>query len=70
MYRRLVEPRVREALTDTPVVLIVRPRRAGKTTLVRALEDGARPYLTLYDGEAIVPFGERLAAAPISSLWT
>ncbi|GAB4271628.1 ATP-binding protein [Deferrisoma sp.] len=32
---RLVEPRVREALADTPVVLVHGPRQCGKTTLVR-----------------------------------
>ena len=35
MYQRFVERRVVEALSDTPVVLITGPRRAGKTTLVR-----------------------------------
>jgi predicted AAA+ superfamily ATPase len=37
MYERLVEHRVKEALSDTPFVLIVGPRRAGKTTLVRKM---------------------------------
>src|SRR5262249_48121800 len=49
MYRRLIEPRLREALSDTPVVLIVGPRRAGKTTTVRAADGGSRIYLTLDD---------------------
>jgi predicted AAA+ superfamily ATPase len=30
MYRRFIDGRVKEALADTPVVLIVGPRRAGK----------------------------------------
>lgn len=34
MYKRLVQFRTEEALSDTPVVLIIGPRRAGKTTLV------------------------------------
>lgn len=34
MFERLVENRVVEALSDTPVVLIVGLRRAGKTTPV------------------------------------
>lgn len=46
MYERFVERRAEEALTDTPVVLIVGPRRAGKTTLVRKLEDTGRSYIT------------------------
>jgi uncharacterized protein len=47
VYRRLTEPRLREALSDTPVVLVVGPRRAGKTTLVRGADDKSRTYLTL-----------------------
>ena len=31
MFNRFVRRRVEEALADTPVVLIVGPRRAGKT---------------------------------------
>jgi hypothetical protein len=34
-YPRLIESRVAESLTDTPVVLIAGPRQAGKTTLAR-----------------------------------
>ena len=37
MFKRFVERRAEEALSDTPVVLIVGPRRAGKTTLVRTM---------------------------------
>ncbi len=39
-YPRYVEPRLKEALADTPVVLIHGPRQCGKTTLARQL--GAR----------------------------
>jgi predicted AAA+ superfamily ATPase len=49
MYRRLVEPRLRDALSDTAVVLVVGPRRAGKTTLVRTADGKTRTYLTLDD---------------------
>jgi len=49
MYKRFIESRVREALADTPVTLIVGPRRAGKTTLARKLADKNRAYLTLDD---------------------
>ncbi len=49
-YPRLIESRVAESLTDTPVVLIAGPRQAGKTTLARrvANEQGMH-YLTLDD---------------------
>lgn len=40
LYRRLAEPRLAEALADTPVILIHGPRQCGKTTL--ALQVGKR----------------------------
>jgi len=49
MYERFVERRAEEALSDTPVVLIVGPRRAGKTTLARKMGDAGRTYITLDD---------------------
>lgn len=36
LYPRFIEPRLAEALSDTPVVLIHGPRQCGKTTLARA----------------------------------
>ena len=50
IYPRWVEPRIAEALLDTPVVLLAGPRQAGKTTLVRhiAQQQGFR-YLTMDD---------------------
>ena len=53
MYERLVERRTEDALSDTPVVLIVGPRRAGKTTLARKMEDAGRTYVTLDDRTAL-----------------
>ncbi len=49
MFERFVERRAKEALSDTPVVLIVGPRRAGKTTLVRKMAEAGRTYITLDD---------------------
>lgn len=49
MYERFVERRAEEALSDTPVVLIVGPRRPGKTTLVRKMGEVGRTYITLDD---------------------
>ena len=49
MYERFVRWRTEEALSDTPVVLIVGPRRAGKTTLARMIGDASRTYITLDD---------------------
>lgn len=41
LYPRYVEPRLTEALADTPVVLIHGPRQSGKTTLARGLGEPA-----------------------------
>lgn len=49
MYERLLERKAGEALSDTPVVLIVGPRRAGKTTLVRKIGGADRVFVTLDD---------------------
>ncbi len=48
-YPRLIETRVTEAMTDTPVILIAGPRQAGKTTLVRQIANKGLRYLTLDD---------------------
>ncbi len=50
LFPRLVEPRISEALLDTPVVMLSGPRQAGKTTLVRQIAEiqGLR-YLTMDD---------------------
>ncbi|NBQ70711.1 MAG: AAA family ATPase, partial [Nitrosomonadaceae bacterium] len=49
IFPRYIQPRVVEALADTPVVLLSGPRQAGKTTLVRQLSGNERRYLTLDD---------------------
>ncbi len=47
MYPRFVEPRIRDALADTRVVLLSGPRQSGKTTLGRKLANGGMTYMTL-----------------------
>jgi hypothetical protein len=49
MYRRFVERRAQEALSDTPVVPIVGPAVPGKMTLVRKMADTGRTHITLDD---------------------
>lgn len=49
LYPRLIEARIAEAMTDTPVVLVAGPRQAGKTTLVRQISEQGLRYLTLDD---------------------
>lgn len=48
---RAITPRLFTALADTPAVMLVGPRQAGKTTLVRELASGPHParYLSLDD---------------------
>lgn len=53
LVARYLEPRVREALADIPVVLIHGPRQAGKTTLVRRFTGQRRRYLTLDDADTL-----------------
>lgn len=45
LYRRYIEPAVQAALADTPVVCVLGPRQAGKTTLVQQLTP-KRDYLS------------------------
>ena len=49
LFTRRIEPRIAEAMADTPVVLLAGPRQAGKTTLVHQVAQGRLRYLTLDD---------------------
>ncbi len=50
IYPRHIEPRLKEALKDSPVVLIQGSRQCGKTTLAQAIERSADyKYLTFDD---------------------
>ena len=53
LFPRFIAPRIKEALGDTPVVLVSGPRQAGKTTLVRQLA-GQRTYLTMDDNPTLL----------------
>jgi predicted AAA+ superfamily ATPase len=48
---RAITPQLLTALSDTPAVMLVGPRQAGKSTLVQGLADGPHParYLSLDD---------------------
>ena len=54
IYPRLIQPRLAEAMTDTPVVLLAGPRQAGKTTLVRQLAALGARYFTLDDENTLL----------------
>ncbi len=53
-FPRLLAPRLREALRDTPAVLIHGPRQCGKTTLARMIggQRGYR-YLSFDDADVV-----------------
>ncbi len=53
MYRRFIEKRIREALTDTRVVLLCGPRQSGKTTLAQRIAGNAIPFFTLDDATTL-----------------
>jgi uncharacterized protein len=54
LYPRFALPRLKEALGDTPVVLIHGPRQCGKTTLARQVGDaGDYIYITFDDDVAV-----------------
>jgi predicted AAA+ superfamily ATPase len=59
LYSRFAEPRLVEALADTPVVLIHGPRQCGKTTLAQAIGEG-RGYAYFSFDDAVT-----LAAATV-----
>lgn len=44
LFPRLIEPTIRTALADTPVVCVVGPRQSGKTTLVQNMETNRAFY--------------------------
>ncbi len=53
LYPRFAEPRLREALLDSPVVLVHGPRQCGKTTLARVVGDHlSYAYVTFDDDVA------------------
>ncbi len=50
---RLLAPRVREALADTPVVLIHGPRQSGKTTLARLVGERRGYHYVSFDEDPV-----------------
>jgi hypothetical protein len=53
-YERLVRPRLEEALSDSPVVLIHGPRQCGKTTLARRIGDEGGYSYASFDDETVL----------------
>lgn len=74
MFDRLLGADLTAALRDTPAVLLVGPRQAGKTTLARAAGGADRRYLTFDDVGPLAaaesdPEGFVAGAVPVSALW-
>lgn len=64
LHARFLQPRVVEALADTPVVLIHGPRQCGKTTLARQVGDAAGfTYLSFDDDVQRASAQAKLAGA-------
>lgn len=53
LHPRFVLPRLKEALADTPVVLIHGPRQSGKTTLARTVGDRAGYAYLSFDDDVL-----------------
>ena len=53
LFTRHRAPRLREALADTPAVLIHGPRQSGKTTLARAVGEPRGYRYVSFDDEAV-----------------
>ena len=51
LYPRYAEPRLIEALADSPVVLIHGPRQAGKTTLAQMVGEPRRYTYVSFDDD-------------------
>jgi predicted AAA+ superfamily ATPase len=53
LIKRFSTGRIKTALADTPVVMLIGPRQCGKTTLVRQFADKEREYVTLDNDTAL-----------------
>ena len=60
VYPRYIEPRLAEALEDSPVVLIHGPRQSGKTTLAQTV---CAPSQLTWEGETITWRGSPLSSS-------
>jgi predicted AAA+ superfamily ATPase len=65
---RLLAPRVREALGDTPVALIHGPRQSGKTTLARLVGERRGHRYISFDDDAVCMAAQRDPAGFVAEL--
>ncbi len=70
LLARHVRPQVLEALAESRAVALLGARQVGKSTLVTDIAANEHPPGALiYTGADTLPFGDRLAAVPLSGLW-
>ena len=67
-YPRNLAPRLREALRDTPAVLIHGPRQSGKTTLARTVGEPRGYRYFSFDDEAVLAAARNDPVGFVSSL--
>ena len=53
-YPRILAPRLREALADTPAILVHGPRQSGKTTLARGVGEPRGYRYVSFDDDAVL----------------
>lgn len=68
LFSRHVAPRLREALADSPAVLIHGPRQSGKTTLARVVGESRGYRHVSFDDEAIAGAAQNDPAGFVSAL--
>ena len=60
MWPRYLVPRLREALADSPAVLVHGPRQSGKTTLARMVGEARGYRYVSFDDPAVTAAAKEL----------
>ena len=64
MFQRNIRESLKEALDDTPVVLLIGARQVGKSTLAQSLDDGGyKPKYLTFDDPTVLAAAKQNAAA-------